>query len=118
MTMVISENNEPLPQERVGKYYYKSVPLFEEDKKIDGKFHEIPLHIFSVRRCPTAAVIKIRSLNFYQHFFVARKFDLIHILNIIHFFYYIMVLILYFIGTCEDVLIYHPEEKNGVEKKQ
>jgi hypothetical protein len=81
MTMVISENNDPVPQERVGKYYYKAVPLFEEDKKIDGKFHEIPLHIFSVRRCPTAAVIKIRSTNVYQHFFVARKFDLNHVLK-------------------------------------
>jgi hypothetical protein len=61
---------------------------------------------------------KSGASNFYQHFFVARKFDFIYILNIIHMFIYNMVLILHFIGTCEDVLIYHPEEKNGVEKKQ
>lgn len=29
-----------------------------------------------------------------------------------------MDLILHFIGTCEDVLIYNPDERNGVEKKQ
>lgn len=75
--MVISENNDPVPQEKIGKYYYKAVPLFEEDKKIDGEFHEIPLHIFSVRRCTTAAVIKIRSGTINNPFLVTRELYLI-----------------------------------------
>lgn len=59
--MVLCENNDPVPEEKKGKFYCKIVPLFTEDREIDGKFHQCPMKIFSLRVCPTAAILKIRN---------------------------------------------------------
>lgn len=60
--MVLCENNDPVPEEKVGKLYCKVVPMFKEDRDVDGKFHKSSLKIFSMMRiCPTAAILQVRN---------------------------------------------------------